>query len=198
MTRFRWPWSRPTAPQTAMPADALTGEFSVYTTIPIHELPYPHGLGKHDYPELERAMERLLGPRLHENQRANEAAFWTTDYQGLIEKYLKPRFDRDGDIVDIARRATNIARENPLLGQRIYGRPDPSQRYWEQLPDIGEEQPRYVKTWVDWPPDFTLYKDGIRRYADGRHRTSYLRSRIQQQDPDFEVLVRIDHASHRS
>lgn len=179
---------------TLSPDVRSSGDYALYTTIPIRDAPYPHGLGKLDHEELEFAMRRLLGARW-QNQAANEAAFWTAPYQGLIEKYLKPYFESDGDIVDFASQATAMARGNPLLGQRLYhdADTDPRSRYWDASPHRETELPRVVRSWVAWPLHFTQYSDGNTSYADGRHRMSYLRYRIQLQEPEFEVLVRIDY-----
>ncbi|BEL42017.1 hypothetical protein Isolate57625_53720 (plasmid) [Mycobacteroides abscessus subsp. abscessus] len=176
-----------------------TGDYALYTTIPIRDAPYPHGLGKLDHEKLEFSMRRLLGARW-QDQAANEAAFWTAPYQELLEKYLKPFFDREGDIVDAARQATEVGRRNLLLGQRLFHDvdPDPRSRYWDAWPDADAtgELARVVRSLVVWPLQFTKYSDGNTSYANGRHRMSYLRSRIQRQDPEFEVLVRIDYVDH--
>lgn len=178
-------------------SDSPSGDYTLYTTIAIRDAPYPHGLGKLDHEELEFAMKRLLGARW-QNQAANAAAFWTAPYQELIEKYLKPYFDRDGDIVDYAKQAVAVGLRNPLLGQRLYDdiESDPCSRYWDSSAHRSTELPRVLRSLVVWPLHFTQYSDGNTSYSNGRHRMSYLRSRIQLQEPEFKVLVRIDYVDH--
>ncbi|WP_079610231.1 hypothetical protein [Mycobacteroides abscessus] len=177
------------------PEAATDGGYTVFKAISVRDLPYPQGLGKGDYPELEDDMKSLLGAR-HTNQDVNAAAFWTPEYQRLIDKHLPSEFDSNGSIVENARRALEFAQVNPLLGQRIYGETDAVHRYWTGLPESVDELPRPIHRWIHWPPRISIYANGIRDYADGRHRTSYLRSKIQPQNPDFEVLVRCDHVTH--
>lgn len=179
-----------------MEGSDVGGGYTTYTTMPIREVPYPHGLGKIGHDELQAGMERLLGVEWMD-QAANEEAFWTPRYQRLLEKYLAPEFDPAGDIVGIARQATAHAHCNPVLHQRLTGASEAQDRYWAGLPTFGNDVPRKVVSWCDFPPEITRYADGSSRYGNGRHRLSYLRFRIQPTDPEFEVLVRIDHVAAR-
>ncbi|WP_102145878.1 hypothetical protein [Mycobacterium hubeiense] len=176
--------------------DINGGGFTLYTTIPISQAPYPHGLGKIGHEELETDMKQLLGIH-HGNQTANEQAFWTPRYQRLLNHHLKPFFDPAGDIVEIARQATAHAHSNPVLNQRLPSTPDAQIRYRAQMPTLGPEVPQEVVRWRDHPPEITRYADGVTRYGNGRHRLSYLRSRIQPIDPNFQVLVKLDHIEHQ-
>lgn len=163
-----------------------------YTLMPISEVPHPQGLGKVGHEELRTGMKQLLGAR-HESPDAHEAAFWTPKYQRLIEKHLKPTFDQGGDIVDIAQQVASIAEHNPVIGQRLSGlRPDAENRYWAGLPPLDDGLSQYVKSWIDYPPEITLYANGKHLYDGGRHRIAYLRYRVQRVNPDFRVLVNLN------
>lgn len=165
--------------------------FTVYTTIPICEAPFPHGLGKLGHDELEAAMKRLLGAH-HRCQAAHAQAFWTPEYQALIELYLAPFFDPSGDIVTIVQHATAHARRNPALGQRWAEYGAAEDNYWAGRPDLSDQVPLEVRRWCDFPPEIIRYGDGSYRYGNGRHRLSYLRSKIEPIDPTFEVLIKLD------
>lgn len=174
------------------PASQPLYDYYQYTLMPISEVPHPQGLGKVGHDELRTGMTRLLGAR-HESPDAHKYAFWTPEYQRLIEKYLKPFFDQGGDIVDIAQRAASIAARNPVIGQRLDAERDDTQdRYWAGLPPIDDGLSQYVKSWINFPPEITLYANGKHLYDGGRHRIAYLRYRVQRENPDFKVLVNLN------
>lgn len=166
-----------------------------YTTIAARDLPFPAGLGKSEYPTLERAMKRLLGTR-HDDTATNAAMFWTPQYQALIRKHLKPHFDHAGDIVAIARAAATEARASALFDHVIPGDGYAAyERYIVGLPAHPADQPngtaREIARWIHNPP--SLYSpDGTTFLVDnGRHRLSLLRSEVERTDPNFQVLVEI-------
>lgn len=169
-----------------------------YTTIPISDLPYPHGLGKTEYEDLEDGMRRMLGTK-HDDQDANAAIFWTSQYQQLLRDHLKPHFDTNGDIVTIAQAAAESARASIAFDQTIPADGYAAYtRYIVGLPAWSDNHPnthtREAARWTHHPP--TLYTNGDAFLIDdGRHRLSLLRSLIQPAAPDFPVFVRIVSAA---
>jgi len=168
-----------------------------YTTLAVSDLPYPHGLGKSEYEELEDDMRRLLGGK-HDDPDENAKMFWTPQYQALIRTHLKPHFDRYGDVIEVAHAAVAAGRTSVVFDQAlpVVG----SAAYWEYrvgIPAWSDNHPnsfaREVARWTHHPPE--LHSDGAGLvFDDGRHRISLLRSMIEQSDPDFPVLVRITHS----
>ncbi|MFA5605913.1 MAG: hypothetical protein WDA07_01805 [Leucobacter sp.] len=164
-----------------------------FTLVPVRDLPFPHGLGKGEYPGLEKAMKALLGDDWSVPS-ANQAAFWTPAYQQAITTHLRPIFDTRGDIVEIAREAASIASTSPLLDQ-VLPRSDGWQRYAATLPDRQDFSTPTLASWTLWPPRLELNRphDPVTAagLGDGRHRLSLLRSLIEPQGPEFPVLVQI-------
>lgn len=165
-----------------------------YTAIPVAAIPYPEGLGKNDHKALEQEMERLLGPRQYRDADSNEKLFWTDRYQQLIADHLAPVFDPTGPIVDIATAALELARTSPGFDREIPGE-DFYGAHGAHLPkssDADDRLTQRVRSWASFPPELWPDRDRPGRWCigDGRHRLSYLRHRIQQQDPQFPVLVR--------
>lgn len=164
--------------------------FIRYTTIPVSELPYPEGLGKHPYRTLGIYMKALLGDG-YDNSAVHKREFWTPRYQELIRDHLAPYLDRHGDVVEIAAQALATARVSNVFDVPMPAcGPDwPCQRYYGGLPPRPDPAGT-VDIWTRHPP--RLECDGTSvSIGDGRHRLSYLRSRIEPIDPDFPVLVEI-------
>ncbi|MDF0532274.1 hypothetical protein P0W64_21195 [Tsukamurella sp. 8F] len=167
---------------------------TMYTAIPVREVPYPHGLGKLEYKALENDMKRLLGDR-QTDVDTNAARFWDTDYQTLVRRHLAPRFDVAGDIVEIARDALVRAEATGVLGVSYRTTHEARDSYTAALPPRPYHRPPgaagAVDGWLRNPPQ--LYRDsaGTLSVGDGRHRLRYLRSLVQPTDPGFLVLVRI-------
>lgn len=167
---------------------------TLYTAIPVRELPYPRGLGKLEYKALENDMKRLLGDR-QTDVDANKARFWDADYRTLLHRHLAPRFDVDGDIAQIAREAVVRAEATGALGVSYRTTHEARDRYTAALPPPPYNRPPgaegAIDGWLRTPPQ--LYRDsaGTLSIGDGRHRLSYLRSLVQPTDPGFRVLVRI-------
>ncbi|WP_142304858.1 hypothetical protein [Mycobacterium avium] len=165
-----------------------------YTAIPVKDMPYPAGLGKAEYDALEFGMRRLLG-RSWDHQATNERLFWTPEYQNLISTHLKPMFDEHGDIVTNATLAVDVASTSHAFDTAItaVSSCEANAEYRDALPHITDLMDRYgAKTawWIIRPP--RIWWDGTALgFADGRHRLSYLRSLVQQQHPDFRVLVEL-------
>lgn len=169
------------------------GPSSEYTTIAVRDLPYPDGLGKGDYEDLEREMRRLLGKR-HSDSAVHQRSFWAPQYQRLIATYLEPMFARSGQIADVAAAAAQIARGSDVFGQEIPRGVDAYGLYAAKLPAWDSPAPtlfeREVRWWVRDPPRLVDNRTEL-LIDDGRHRLSLLRSKIEPLNPDFEVLVLI-------
>lgn len=168
-----------------------------FTTVTVADLPYPEGLGKAEYPELEFGMKRLLGRRW-DDRVANERLFWTPDYQNLIHTHLKPHFDRHGDIVEIAARAVNGAHASHAFNRDITGTDAEARTQYRcgipSLDDLTAAHGRLIAWWILDPP--RLFWDGRTMWiVDGRHRFSCLRSLIQPSDPSFPVLVELSRSA---
>lgn len=163
--------------------------FIRYTTVPVSRVPYPAGLGKHEYPDLESGMRALLG-RDYGDPSVAERKFWTPEYQELIRLHLAPEFDPLGDIIDIAAQAASAAQASNVFDVPMpdAGSVGPDQRYWAGLPELLGGH--VVREWARRPPQ--IYDRGTAwLIGDGRHRLSYLRARIEPIDPGFPVLVQI-------
>ncbi len=166
-----------------------------YTSLPVEAIPYPEGLGKNEYKDLEEAVERLVGRRQYRDADSNAQLFWTDHYQRLVAEHLAPVFDPDGSIVDIAAAALELARTSPgydrvIPGEDYYG------AHGAHLPTSTDTVDRFtmrVRSWASFPPALYPDREHPSRWSigDGRHRLSYLRSRIQPIDPQFPVLVRL-------
>jgi hypothetical protein len=167
---------------------------SEYTTMAVADLPYPSGLGKGDYEDLEREMRLLLGSD-YARPAANERLFWTPEYQGLITAHLAPKFARSVEIVEVAQAAAEVARSSDVFGRAIPGgSTDTFGLYTAKLPArVDYPSTRFeqeVQAWTRHPP--RLFDDGTSlEIDDGRHRLSLLRSKIQHDNPGFGVLVHI-------
>lgn len=165
-----------------------------YTAIPVKDVPYPAGLGKAEYRALEFGMRRLLGGGWHK-QATNERYFWTPEYQSLISTHLKPMFDEHGDIVTNATLAVDVASTSHTFDTAITAASssEANAQYRDALPHITDLMDCYVAKaawWIIRPP--RICWDGTAwGFADGRHRLSYLRSLVQQQHPEFRVLVEL-------
>lgn len=164
-----------------------------FTLVPLRDLPFPHGLGKGEYPSLAKAMKALLGDDWSVPS-ANQSAFWTPAYQQAITTHLRPIFDSHGDIVEIAREAAHIASTSPLL-DKVLPRSDGWQRYAATLPDREDFASPTLASWTRHPPRLELnhphHPVTAAGLGDGRHRLSLLRSLIEPQEPEFPVLVQI-------
>ncbi|OCB23517.1 hypothetical protein BRW65_22685 [Mycobacterium paraffinicum] len=168
-----------------------------FTTIAVGDLPYPEGLGKAEYPELEFGMKRLLGHRW-DDPVANERSFWTPTYQNLIHTHLKPHFDRHGDIVEIATQAVNGAHASHALNRDITGTyAEAFTEYRCGIPSLDDLQAAHgpvIAWWILDPP--RIFCDGRAMwFVDGRHRLSYLRSLLQPSDPGFPILVELSRSA---
>jgi hypothetical protein len=165
-----------------------------FTLVPLQELPCP-GLGKGDYPELETAMKHLLGDDWH-TPSVNRQYFHTERYQKAIAEHLQPWFQRDGeDIVEVAGKAAQIAETSKVFRRKLSlsgGHTD----YLKTLPP--EIAPHVLDSWVRNPPHLVVRPGQTLAdadYVNGRHRVSLLRYRIETQQPDFPVLVKIEHSA---
>jgi hypothetical protein len=169
---------------------------SRFTAIAVRDLPYPEGLGKSEYGELETAMKALLG-RSYQDQAANERLFWTPPYQDIIRQHLKEIFDPHGDIAEVAARAAAVASMSAVFDQLLEDSDDasPRSRYLAGIPGYDElrtEHGYLVFGWIAFPP--RIFRQGPERgINNGRHRLSYLRSVVEPVDPNFQVLVELDH-----
>ncbi|MET3959896.1 hypothetical protein ABIE52_006831 [Rhodococcus sp. OAS809] len=167
--------------------------YTKYASLRVEDLPYPEGLGKEEHKGLQAAVKNLLGAGASDSE-VHEAHFWTRPYQAVVAEHLTPFFAKDGDIVDIARRGLEIADGNPAFGVAIPEGENHIGRFAANLPP----QPSYSSSkskwqqheWARRPPKL-FSTDGHLTIQDGRHRLSYLRSKVQKSDPDFPVLVRI-------
>lgn len=171
-----------------------------FTTIAVGALPYPEGLGKAEYPELEFGMKRLLGHRW-DDPAANERFFWTPTYQNLIHTHLKPHFDRHGDIVEIATQAVNGAHASHAFNRGITGTYHEAFTEYRcgipSLDDLTATHGPVMAWWIFDPP--RLFWDGRAMwFVDGRHRLSCLRSLLQPSDPGFPVLVELSRSATHS
>lgn len=159
------------------------------------DLPYPEGLGKAEYRELEFGMKRVLGDRWGDPV-ANERLFWTPAYQNLIATHLKPHFDRHGDIIEIATMAVNGAHASHAFDRDITGTYAEAFAQYRcgipQLDALIAAHGPIIAWWIYDPP--RLYWDGCAMwFVDGRHRLSCLRSLMQPSDPGFPVFVELSH-----
>lgn len=166
-----------------------------YKAIPINELPYPHGLGKGEYPKLGQRMKRLLGEDKWMDPCKNQKNFWTDEYQAAIREFLAPEFDAKGDIRVIAAEALDQAQKHQLFDTPLRNDAgvDPEGQYiailqGQQQNLHGEQQE--VQDWVFFPPRVEIDGSGELAIGDGRHRLSYLRSLVEKEEPDFPVFVR--------
>ncbi|MBP1054458.1 hypothetical protein J6397_30400 [Rhodococcus qingshengii] len=166
--------------------------YTKYASLRVEDLPYPDGLGKEEHKGIQAAVKNLLGadaldPEVH------EAHFWTGPYQAAVAEHLAPIFAEDGDIVDIARRGLEIAEANPAFGVAIPGGGlEHIEIFAANLPPkpVSNKSEGQQYAWAGEPP-LLFSEDGHLTILDGRHRLSYLRSKVQKSDPDFPVLVRI-------
>ena len=165
-----------------------------YTAIPVSDLPYPPGLGKIEYDSLERNMRQLM-KRHYSDASAHAKVFWFAEYQALLSTHLAPAFDEIGPIEEIAREALARAQTSPafdrdlpgegVVADDVYRAPfGPKPPY----PELTATQAA-VEEWLRYPPRLYYRSNGDLIIGDGRHRLSYLRSRVQVADPTFPVLV---------
>lgn len=166
-----------------------------YTALAVKNLPYPHGLGKGDYKALERDMKKLLGER-YGDPAANEHVFWTPDYQRLLNEHIGSAFESVCDITRAASRALEHAQAGAAFdvpmaeeGGAAYD------RYTADLPAAPHQYRGGIEgeadRWMRNPPSLACDTAGRLTILDGRHRLSYLRSRVEPNDPDFPVLISI-------
>ncbi|WP_156150400.1 hypothetical protein [Gordonia sihwensis] len=152
--------------------------------IEVQNLPYPQGLGKDEYPSLKSRMQHLLG-NTWSNQDVNKNAFWTLEYQTILHEELSAGFDRAGRIEDIVRDATELAQTVAGFAQ---GAASVDESVFNSA--VPAKTSNAYELWLRDTPILGTGSDGTTFFVDGRHRTSYLRSFVQQRDPSFPVLVR--------
>ncbi len=155
-----------------------------YAVIEVQDLPYPHGLGKGEHPNLQKRMERLLG-NAWRDQDVNKKAFWTLEYQTILHDELSAGFDRPGRIEDIVRDATELAQTVAGFAQ---GAASVDASVFDSA--LPAKTSNAYELWLRDTPILGTGSDRTTFFVDGRHRTSYLRSFVQQRDPSFPVLVR--------
>lgn len=159
-----------------------------FTAVAVRDLPYPPGLGKMKHGAMDEAMKVVLSGAWSDID-ANRRLFWTPAYQGVIRKFLDPAFD-NAAIEDVARRALELAKTSPL-----FGTPQDEGQFAQSLPPRPqpscEDHLEYLAAEWLWSPPMLFCGQGDRTIDDGRHRLSYLRSRVEPLDPMFPVLVRL-------
>ena len=141
----------------------------------LDSLPWPHGLGKAEYPCLERRLMALLGtgylkPAVHQRAFATNS-----DYRTVILEELGVRA-WSHDVIDVAAAANALAGVAPLLGVNVTN----DEHWWTWARNQPTTNP-FVRSWLISPPDITG------GYLDARHRITYLRFTCA---PSFPVLVR--------
>ncbi|WP_301123525.1 transcriptional regulator [Mycolicibacterium fortuitum] len=149
---------------------------------PLISLPWASRLGKmSEYPDLEHRMRRLMGDDWW-NQEANRIAFETNpQYRDIVVTELRKAPWAPGIFKGVDR-ATNLARQSPLIGKHLGDTAEAQWHDWKKtLGDL-----RYPeKEWLRWLPR-VISGD----FDDGRHRITYLRA---HRDPDHPVLVQVHH-----
>jgi hypothetical protein len=141
-------------------------------------LPWPNGLGKHEYPVLEHAMKRLLANE-YADPAAHEEAFHTNPAYREIAMAELTKASWSSEVIGGALRATELARHSPLLRQPLQYE-DPWLAWARAHHSAG--YPTY--TWLAHPP--TVYPI-YRRLGGGRHRLTYLRLHLPSEHP---ILVK--------
>lgn len=139
-------------------------------------LPWPRCLGKSEYHKLELALRALLGED-YDDPVANMRALHTNpDYRAIVVRELAKAWS--GDLLESVHRATELAREAPLLG-----RPLPDEGPWiDWARQYEDTEGFFVMKWLYFPA--RMEGDEI---SDGRHRLTWLRL---HRDPGYELLVR--------
>lgn len=143
------------------------------------DLPWPHGLGKLEYKQLERRMERMMGASYADTE-ANRRAFASNpEYRKAVDEELANEAWATGLIDDI-NRSTELARTAPLFGHRLEDTAD----WFDWVRDVSP--PSRDRLWWLWSPAAV----GETSIDDGRHRLTFLRL---NQSPDYELLVEVRH-----
>ncbi len=149
-----------------------------YQIRPLRALPWPHGLGKSEYPELEWRMKRHLGAG-HADRRVHEHALSGDPLYRMIAHEELGKLSWAGDLLEAVEEATRIASSSPLLGRALAD--VDGWRSWAWTFRDAVSFPVY--SWLSAPPRII---SGTCEIGDGRHRLTYLRL---HRDPDHPVLV---------
>lgn len=141
----------------------------------LRAIPWPAGLGKDQYPGLDRAVAAMLGQDKW-TPSAHKRAITDDTYRRVVRKYLE-RGGFDHSMVEHARHSVAIARQCPLVG---VAQASGGEHWWAWVREtVPRTDPAY--RWLMDPPDVT---GGL--LANGRHRVTYLRLLC---DPTFEVVT---------
>jgi hypothetical protein len=144
----------------------------------LDSLPWPAGLGKFEYPGLERRMRALMGSRWGDAEAHRDGLAANLEYRLIADEELSQAHWADGLLETVAE-ATRAARQAPLLNRPLTGIAE-----WRQWAELYREQSGY--------PVFTTLAGLAHVCGDklnnGRHRLTYLRLHA---DPSTEVPVRI-------
>ena len=122
----------------------------------------------------------MLGDSYTDPAAHRDALHNNADYRAVVDIALESAYWA-ADLVDGVDRATELARDAPLLGQVL----DDVTPWRQWVAPYRELYGRSVWEWLYWP--VKVFWNGI---GDGRHRLTFLRL---HRHPEHEVLVRIEH-----
>ena len=145
---------------------------------PLAALPWPHGLGKAEYPDLEWRMKRHLGARYADRGVHERALVCDPLYRMIAEEELG-KLSWAADVLTAADAATEIALSSTLLGRSLTGVDEWQSWTWPLRERLGFP----VYSWLSSPPRILPLQQEI---GDGRHRLTFLRL---HRGPQHRVLV---------
>ncbi len=145
---------------------------------PLGALPWPHGLGKSEYPDLERRMKRHLGAGYADRGVHERALLCDPLYRVIAEEELG-KLSWAADLLAAADAATEIASCSTLVGRSLTGVDVWQSWTWPLRERLGFP----VYSWLSSPPRILPLQ---REIGDGRHRLTYLRL---HRGPQHRVLV---------
>ena len=149
-----------------------------YQIRPLGDLPWPHGLGKAEYPELEWRMKRHLGNG-YGSRAVHERALHCDPLYRMIAQDELSKLSWAADLLSAVDDVIAIASGSPLRGRTLEDVDDWRSWCWP----VQESLSFSVYSWLSAPPRILPSKYEI---GDGRHRLTYLRL---HRGADHPVLV---------
>lgn len=150
-----------------------------YEIRPLGSLPWPHGLGKSEYPELEWRMKRHMGSG-YADRAAHEHAYHCDPIYRMIVQDELGKLSWAADLLEAVDIATAIAEHSPLRGRTLDDVDEWQTWAWPQRETLSFS----IYSWLSSPPRTLPLR---REIGDGRHRLTYLRL---HRGSDHPVLVR--------
>lgn len=154
-------------------------------------LPWPHGLGKSDYPELRLAMRDLLTLQREDVAAVHERAFATDAHYRETAEYWLSQTDWSASLIEAVSGATPLACAVGLLGRPV----DDSEWIARCQEYCDAHGVAYGARWTGGPYVAADYLQqpitACNAIDDGRHRLTYLRLRELAGTGPSAILVKV-------